>query len=168
MNEKCYSIAIGHDERLDFNEGIKYVGSDKTGAINCFIGTIRDTDTKIGSVVSLPIKAIFYEAYEAMMLKQVSEIIELTLQSQSQEGHVADDADRINRVYVAIRLGLVEVGEASIFISVSSTRRHTSHRATMKILEKIKSSVVIWKKVIYSDGSEHWAGADKSEASWLN
>lgn len=160
-----YRVSIHQDESLDYNTGLKFVASTKCGAVNCFIGIIRDTDSKIGVGLDLPIRAIVYEAYETMLVKQVLEIMQSTIKNHGHGDLVEDVSDC--RAYVAIRLGRVDVGEASILIAVSSPRRHFSYRATMSILEKVKASAVMWKKIIYSDGSEQWAGSHKSEASWL-
>lgn len=146
---------------LDLREGYDFVKSQKCGAISSFVGIIRDTDTKIAAIDTLePINAIYYDSYEAMAEKQVLSIAKSAVKSYS-------PYDRDVRLYVAIRLGLVSVGEASIVICASSVRRRTSNDIVMSVLERVKRSVVIWKKIIFRDGSEEWAGPCKSEASWL-
>lgn len=153
LKENRYLVKLSEDF-VDLNEGMKFVSSAKCGAINSFLGTVRDLE---GAQL---ISALYYEAYEPMARKQIQAILEETLEDDSVEA-------TCSKVYVAVRLGEVPVGQASIYICVSSRGRHWSHRATIGILEKIKSSVVIWKKAIFEDGQSRWINESKSEAWWL-
>lgn len=156
-------VLICRDEPLDLQEGVKFVSSPKCGAINTFTGIVRDTDSSSKISSSMPIDALFYEAYESMALKQIFHIIENEI-NESPDG----SSDQNSRGFVALRLGRVPVQEAAIIICISSTGRAMSHRAVMSILEKIKKLAPIWKKVIFSDGTEEWANIKKSEAFWLS
>jgi molybdopterin synthase catalytic subunit len=53
----------------------------------------------------------------------------------------------LERIAVIHRLGQVAIGESSIMISVSSSHRLEAFRACEEVLENIKSSTEIWKKV---------------------
>lgn len=180
-------LVFRYNEQLDLNGCFKFVQSAKCGAINLFVGTIRDSDlaqqhnrttdneardegghSRQSPTVTRPIDAIYYEAYESMARAQILEIIEQSRQKISTtyepgKGRRSNDI----RVCVEIRLGRVPVGEAAIMICVSSERRASSHRMTMTILEEVKAQAAIWKKVIFSDGTEQWDCPCKSEASWL-
>lgn len=145
---------------LDLLEGFGFVSSKKCGAVSSFFGTIRDADVRANNQQTQEsIKAIYYESYERMAMKQVSSIVRSALRSEIVDSNL--------RLFVAIRLGFVPVGDVAIIIFASSTRRHTSNSVLMSILEQIKTTVAIWKKIIFSDGSEEWAGPCKSEANWL-
>lgn len=163
-----FKVNLKCDEKLDLCEGIAFVKSPKCGAIQCFIGTIRDSDVSSsessGDQVQLePIKAIRYEAYEMMALKQMAEIVQRTLDVEPPNGC---SLDHNARAMVSARLGLVPVGEEAIMICVSSTSRKFSYEATMSILNEIKRTVTIWKKIVFSDGREEWDALHKSEAAW--
>lgn len=176
-NKNSHHLVLFTHKPLDLLQGIRFVSSPKCGAINTFLGTIRDHDVdldeygKEGSDNLKPIVGIFYEAYEAMAKQQINNIVESVIDSNSNllAGNSTDEfvVDYNCKIYVAVRLGRVNVSESSIAICVSSTGRHYSHKATMFILEKIKSMVTIWKKVIYADGTERWGDEAKSEACWL-
>lgn len=129
------------------------MGDPRCGAINSFLGIVRNLEG------AEPIEALFYEAYEPMAKKQMSEIVEIVLDNCKAENE--------SKAYVMVRLGKVPVGQASIYICVSSKGRYWSHRATIDILQRIKSTVAIWKKAIYCDGREEWVDESKSEAWWL-
>lgn len=155
-----YQVLI-QSRPLDLQRGFEFVSSNKCGAVNSFFGTIRDTDIRGNNQqVQEPIRAIYYESYETMAMKQILTIVTSAVQSN-------DPVDSNMRIFIAIRLGLVPVGDVSIIICASSRRRQTSNEVVMSILEQIKSTVVIWKKIVFSDGSEEWAGPCKSEANWL-
>lgn len=155
-------------ELLSVNDGLGFVQTPSCGAVNVFLGTVRDTDTnRLGAIKR--IRGLYYEAYDRMAVKQTYEIVRDVLASECGADNVdahADD-DNLARAYVAIRAGFVPVGQASILICVSSKRRHQSHRATMIMLERIKAQVAIWKRIHFADGQQEWIDEKRSEASWL-
>ena len=53
-------------------------------------------------------------------------------------------------VTICHRLGMVDVGESSVAVGVSSPHRTSALRATEEIMNLLKSKVPIWKE-------EHWA-----------
>lgn len=164
-----FKVVISVEKPLDILEGVEFVSSPKCGATNAFLGNIRDTETKLtmkSNGCPETIRAIRYEAYDSMVLSQTCDIVEGTINSPQLECGDSATVDPNSRAYVSIRLGFTPVQETSIIICVSSTSRKCSHLATMTILEKIKSNVPIWKKIVFMDGHEEWADA-KSEASWI-
>lgn len=168
-------LLIQSDEPLNLSHGIEFVSSVKCGAINTFSGTIRDLDLDESINQLVPIKAILYESHTSMASKQISKIVNETINpeltpnaSDTDEPGATPPYDPNARAYVAIRLGTVPVGEASIIICVSSTGRDVSHQAVMRILKEIKSSVVIWKKIVFDDGREKWMDDGRSEAFWVS
>lgn len=180
-----YQVFLSFGEPLNLSKGVEFVSSSKCGAINTFIGTVRDTEIRNsqalvngGNGIPEPIEAICYEAYESLVRKQVADILESTINSPNLAtccGGINNKnnntrcalVDPNSRAYVAIRVGRVPVKEASIIICVSSTSRTCSHKAVMLLLERVKSQVALWKKIIFADGHEEWADISKSEAYWL-
>ncbi|KAB7498470.1 Molybdopterin synthase catalytic subunit, partial [Armadillidium nasatum] len=63
-------------------------------------------------------------------------------------------------------LGLVNIKEASVIIAVSSEHRQESLEAVSFLIEKLKASVPIWKKEIYSDQQSEWK--QNKECNWKN
>lgn len=158
-----FHVAFQSDRSIDVLEAISFVTIPECGAIHTFLGTIRGRDHNYSEPKGHlePIKAIYYDAYESMAKRQISDII----QEFMNESAISDP---YAKVCVVIRTGLVPVGEASILICASSAGRHFSHKATMAILNQIKTKVVIWKKIIFADGREQWATDGKSKAFWLH
>ena len=104
------------------------------GAVVDFFGVVRSIENE------RMIDAIEYEAFEAMAERQ------LTL--------IADEArDRYGLVSVVIhhRIGLVPVGEASLFVRVTARHRRAAFEGSSQIIERLKQAVPIWKHPVYAN-----------------
>ena len=165
------NVLFRHDTPLELSRCYEFVRSPRCGAISLFVGTIRDKDPAViehedgaREKVQKQIRSIYYEAYESMAEKQISQFVEnLSTKEEVQSAEGPFEA----RVCVEIRLGFVPVGEAAIIICISSVRRHQSSWMVMSLLQQIKTRAVIWKKIVFTDGEEQWDLEEKSEASWI-
>jgi len=70
----------------------------------------------------------------------------------------------MNILYV--RIGEVKVSEAGVVIAASSPHRKHAQEAVAFIIDKLKTTVPIFKKEIYDNGSGTWKAND--ECSWKN
>lgn len=169
ISTSMFRVDMVEDRKLDPMMCYQFVSSPKCGAINLFVGTIRDSDIKASAANKADhvlIEAIYYEAYKSMARKQIMTILSHHL-IRFENGRL-QLLDENVRACVALRLGRVPISEAAIIIGVSSTSRELAHSSTMKILNSIKASVVVWKKIIYTDGTEEWDDVTKSSAEWLD
>uniref|UniRef100_A0A2P2J6B0 Molybdopterin synthase catalytic subunit n=1 Tax=Rhizophora mucronata TaxID=61149 RepID=A0A2P2J6B0_RHIMU len=123
---------------IDIAKYLNYVGAPQAGAIATFSGTTRDT-FEGKTVVELR-----YEAYVPMAIRQIKSICSS-----------ARSLWNIYSIAVVHRLGPVAVGETSIFIAVSAVHRVDALDACKFVIDKLKASVPIWKKEVYSNG-EVW------------
>jgi molybdopterin synthase catalytic subunit/molybdopterin converting factor small subunit len=116
------------------------VEDERAGAIATFVGTVR-AESRGHKVMRLE-----YEAYEGMA-----------------ENVMADLAEQLNRRYdlcaVAIthRVGVCEIGEASVAIAVSAPHRQDALAACKEAIDTLKETVPLWKKEVY-EGGEEWIG----------
>ena len=104
------------------------------GAVVDFFGVVRSIEDEH------MIDAIEYEAFEAMAERQLALI--------------ADEAkDRYGLVSVIIhhRIGLVPVGEASLFVRVTARHRRAAFEGSGQIIERLKQAVPIWKHPVYTN-----------------
>lgn len=108
-----------------------------------FIGTTRDT------FEDKQVLELRYEVYIHMALRQLRAICS-----------AARNWWKLMRLAVAHRLGIVPVGEWSVFVAVSSVHRRDYLEACEYVIDEIKASVLIWKKKFYTNG-EVWK--EKSE-----
>jgi molybdopterin synthase catalytic subunit len=111
--------------------------TDKDGAVSLFLGVVRN-ENRGRRVLRLE-----YEAYEEMALPLMEEI-------------AAETARRfpVTDVRLVHRLGLLEIGEASVAVAVSSPHRAEAFAACRFAIDTVKAQVPIWKKELYADGSE--------------
>jgi molybdopterin synthase catalytic subunit len=126
---------------IDTQEVITAVQADGAGAINMFIGTVRN-QTQAKPVVQLD-----FEAFDSMALKKMQQI--------------ADQAASrwpIQKVAIVHRKGSLQIGDAAVVIAVSTPHRKASFEACEFIIDTLKEVVPIWKKEIFEDGAV-WVAA---------
>lgn len=115
--------------------------SDGSGAVNIFVGTVRNA-TQSKEVIRLE-----YEAYEQMAVKEMRKIANLAKKKWP-----------VENVIIYHRHGILEVGEAAVLIAVSTPHRKESFEACQYIIDTLKQTVPIWKKEVFGDGEE-WVSA---------
>ena len=128
------------EEPLSLDAAVREVANDAAGAIATFVGTMR-ARSRGREVVRLE-----YEAYEGMAERTMAAI--------------ADELKaRYDLLQLAIhhRVGVVEVGEPSVVIAVSSAHRGDALAACRDAIDTLKVKVPLWKKEIYV-GGEEWIG----------
>ncbi|MCF6359668.1 MAG: molybdenum cofactor biosynthesis protein MoaE [Cyclobacteriaceae bacterium] len=129
------------DKPLDTQAIIKSVGSPEGGAVNVFIGTVRNA-TKGKKVLKLE-----FEAYEPMATKELTKIVE-----------TAKSTWPILKVAVHHRTGIMQIGEVPVVIAVATAHRGAGFEACQFIIDTLKEAVPIWKKEFFEDG-EVWVAA---------
>lgn len=129
------------DQPLDTQAIIKSVESPEGGAVNVFIGTVRNA-TKGKEVLKLE-----FEAYEPMATKEITNIVE-----------TAKSKWPLLKVAVHHRTGTMQIGDVPVVIAVSTPHRTAGFEACQYIIDTLKESVPIWKKEFFEDG-EVWVAA---------
>ena len=135
-------------EPLDARRLEAAVADRGAGAICTFTGVVRD-NSRGESVTHLE-----YEAYGGM--------------AESQMAAIADEiAERWPdaRVAMAHRTGSLEIGEASVVVSVSCPHRAEAIAACKWGIDRLKESVPIWKKEFARSGAVWIEGAEAREAN---
>jgi len=128
------------EDPIDLAAVVAEVEDERAGATAAFVGTVR-AQSRGRQVVRLE-----YEAYEGMA-----------------ENVMADLAGQLNERYdlcaVAIthRVGVCEIGEASVAIAVSAPHRQDALAACKDAIDTLKETVPLWKKEVY-EGGEEWIG----------
>jgi len=110
-----------------------------TGAMVTFDGTVRD-HTKGRGVTKL-----HYEAYPAMAVKEMRKV----------GMEMRERWPDIERIGIVHRFGELAVKESSIAIVVTSPHRVVAFEACHYAIDRVKQTVPIWKKEIFTDG-EAW------------
>ncbi len=115
------------------------------GGICTFTGVVRD-NARGRSVTQLE-----YEAYAEMATAQMRKI-----------GDEIADKWPEARVAMAHRTGRLEIGDASVVVSVSCPHREEAIAACKWGIDRLKESVPIWKKEHAADGT-YWIEGDEAE-----
>jgi molybdopterin synthase catalytic subunit len=130
------------DQPIDVAAALQAAEAPEAGAVNAFIGTIRNRSAGRNVV------RLHYEAYDAMALHQLR--------------RVADQAREkwpmLARVVVIHRKGTLEIGDVAVVVAVSTPHRADSFAACQYIIDTLKEVVPIWKKEEYEDGTT-WVAA---------
>lgn len=116
--------------------------SSKTtiGAHSIFLGQIR-ADEKEGSVV----QAIEYTAYEDMALEKAFEIREAIFEKYP-----------LTCMHIYHSLGIVKVGEISLFVFTSSKHRKAAIAACEELVERLKKELPVWGKELLQSDEVRW------------
>ena len=125
------------DLPIDPEAVINLVKTADSGAINVFIGTVRNK-TQNREVVKLE-----FEAYESMAIKELNKIV-----SQVKARWP------INEMAIHHRVGELDIGDIPVVIAVSTPHRKQGFEACEFAIDTLKQSVPIWKKEIFADGEE--------------
>ena len=154
VQKENYSIWL-QEQPLDVNSAYSFLINENCGATSLFVGSTRKTELGSHGPVGDQVVSLEYSCYPEMAIKLMVEMAERELISNPS----------VHRCYIVHRLGLVRVTEPSIIIGCSSESRVHCHQLVLHMLNQIKSSVPIWKKVNYLNSFGQWS--QKSEAFWL-
>jgi len=139
MNSKISVLLT--DDPLSVDAALKAVQSDRAGAIDIFIGTVRN-NTQQRSVERLD-----FEAYTTMAVKEMEKLAEQACKRWP-----------VEKVAIYHRNGTLQIGDIAVIIAVSTPHRQAAFEACKYVIDTLKQTVPIWKKEIFDDG-EVWVSA---------
>ena len=132
-----FKIVEGPIDELALEQSVR---TDADGAVIVFRGVARKF-SRGREVVHLE-----YEAYPEMAEKVMAEI-----------GDEIRTRFPVSAVAIVHRTGVLEIGQASVVIAVSAPHRGEAFAASQYAIDRLKQVVPIWKKEVWSDGSQ-WIG----------
>jgi molybdopterin synthase catalytic subunit len=132
------TVAEVQDTSLDLAAHEKSVTDVRAGAVVSFQGVVRDHDEGRG------VTLLEYEGHPSAgkILREVAE-------------EIANDPD-IYAVAVSHRIGTLDIGDVALVASVSSAHRAEAFAACARLVDEVKSRLPIWKRQVFSDGSDEW------------
>ncbi|HUC36166.1 MAG TPA: molybdenum cofactor biosynthesis protein MoaE [Acidimicrobiales bacterium] len=133
-------IAVA-DEPLPLAEVSSWATTPNCGALVTFCGTVRDHSEGRAGVTSLE-----YEAYMEQVVPRLTAVASAAREQWPQ----------IDRLGILHRVGRLEVGETSVMVAVSTPHRAEAFEAARYCIDTVKTSVPIWKRETWSEGSQ-WA-----------
>ena len=136
-SDAAVRVAITHEE-IDVAALHREVEDAGAGCSLSFLGTVRD-NKKGKSVLRIQ-----YESYESMAERVMMRI-------------ATEAASRwsLRHLVVIHRTGLLEIGDASVAIVVSTAHRAEGFDVLRFVIETLKKDVPVWKKEHFEDG-EVW------------
>ena len=129
-------------EPIRVDQVISSVESAESGAINIFVGTVRN-QTKEKKVLRLE-----FEAYEKMALNEMTKICDAAVNQWP-----------IIKISIVHAIGVLEIGDIPVVIAVSTPHRKASFEACEFVINELKKTVPIWKREFFKDG-EVWVSAN--------
>ncbi len=120
--------------------------ADSDGAVTSFAGVVRD-NTKGRST-----RYLEYDVYGEMAEKEMRAI-----------GEEVKSRWEVDAVGILHGRGRMEIGDISVLIAVSSPHRKASLEACHFAIDRLKETVPIWKKEVWTDG-EAWIEGDPSSS----
>jgi molybdopterin synthase catalytic subunit len=135
-----FKIVEGPIEDIELEDAVR---TDADGAVIVFRGVARRF-SRGRDVVHLE-----YEAYPGMAESQMKAIA-------AEIGQRWPEA----KVAIAHRTGVLEIGEASVVVSVSCPHRADAISACKWGIDRLKESVPVWKKEFF-EGGEVWIEGDE-------
>jgi len=114
------------------------------GALCLFVGVVRNENQ------GRPTTSIEYQAYGPMAESEMAKIA---------EGLLRDFP--ATRVRIQHRVGRLAVGEPSVVIAAVSPHRSEAFAACRAAIDRIKTTVPIWKKEFHTDGTSDWVDPTK-------
>ena len=108
------------------------------GAVVTFHGVVRN-NTRGRATLRLE-----YECYEEMAIRMMAEI-----------GRQIAGEFAVSRIAMIHRLGIMEIGEASVLVVATAPHRRPAFEAALEGINRLKRLVPIWKKEFFEDG-EVW------------
>lgn len=126
------------DRPLDLAAHKAAVADPRAGAVVSFEGVVRDHDH--GRTVTV----LEYEGHPtaAAVLREVAEEI------------AADPA--VYAVAVSHRVGRLDIGDVALVAAVSTAHRAAAFAACAKLVDEAKARLPIWKRQVFTDGTEEW------------
>jgi molybdopterin synthase catalytic subunit len=131
---------------LDVDACTKAVARPEAGAINVFIGTVRDHNE--GHAITL----LEYEAYGGMAEKEMAAI------ARELEAEFPGV-----RLACQHRVGKLAIGDVAVVCAASSGHRDAAFTACREFIDRVKERVPIWKREHGPDGP-YWVGWKESLA----
>lgn len=129
------------EKPLDAQQAIAAVNHDSAGAVDVFIGTVRN------KTQDRPVVRLDYEAYDSMAVTQMRKLAEETAQKWPVAG-----------IAIHHRKGVLQIGDIAVVIAVATPHRQEAFEACKYTIDTLKERVPIWKKEIFEDG-EVWVAA---------
>lgn len=136
--ERKVRIAAVSDQPLDVAAHSAAVRDRAAGADVSFCGVVRDHDH--GRTVT-ELEYSGYPTAEAILREIAVEI-------------AADES--VIAVAVSHRIGHLQIGDVALVAAVTAAHRGQAFDACSRLVEEVKARLPIWKRQVFTDGTDEW------------
>ena len=161
VTESTFEVvnAVLSAEPISVDQAIAAVESDTAGAVVSFSGVVRNHDG--GKLVQRLSYSAHPTAHQVM-----ADVVAQLVAEQAAGGELGGTAggtgsgqDQPVRIWVAHRIGMLEIGDPALVCAVSAAHRGQAFAVCSELVDRIKAQVPIWKEQFFSDGTVEWVGA---------
>ncbi|MCB5274396.1 Molybdopterin synthase catalytic subunit 2 [Arthrobacter sp. SO5] len=143
--------AVLSAEPISVDQAVAAVESDSAGAVVSFSGVVRNHDG------GKPVQRLSYSAHPTA--HQVMADVVAALVAEQAVSAEADGQARPVRIWVAHRIGMLEIGDPALVCAVSAAHRGQAFAVCSELVDRIKARVPVWKEQFFTDGTVEWVGA---------
>ncbi len=143
--------AVLSAEPISADQAVAAVESDSAGAVVSFSGVVRNHDG------GKPVQRLSYSAHPTA--HQVMADVVAALVAEQAVSAEADGQARPVRIWVAHRIGMLEIGDPALVCAVSAAHRGQAFAVCSELVDRIKAHVPVWKEQFFTDGTVEWVGA---------
>ena len=126
------------DDELSVAEHEALVRDPAAGAVVGFSGVVRDHDD--GREVTL-LEYVAHPSAEEILAEIAAEF-----------GALAE----VEAVAVSHRVGLLKVGDTALACAVATAHRQEAFALCGRMVDEVKHRLPIWKRQVFTDGTEEW------------
>ncbi|MDR7081512.1 molybdopterin synthase catalytic subunit [Arthrobacter ginsengisoli] len=151
--------AVLSAEPISVDQAIAAVESDTAGAVVSFSGVVRNHDG------GKPVQRLSYSAHPSAH-QVMADVVARLVAEQAAAGDAGTTAGGTGsapgqpvRIWVAHRIGMLEIGDPALVCAVSAAHRGQAFAVCSELVDRIKAQVPIWKEQFFTDGTVEWVGA---------
>ena len=150
--------AVLSADPISVDQAIAAVESDTAGAVVSFSGVVRNHDG------GKPVQRLSYSAHPTAHQVMADVVAQLVAEqaaggSGGTAGETGSAPGHPVRIWVAHRIGMLEIGDPALVCAVSAAHRGQAFAVCSELVDRVKAQVPIWKEQFFTDGTVEWVGA---------
>ena len=150
--------AVLSADPISVDQAIAAVESDTAGAVVSFSGVVRNHDG------GKPVRRLSYSAHPTAHQVMADVVAQLVAEQAAGEsggtaGETGSAPAQPVRIWVAHRIGMLEIGDPALVCAVSAAHRGQAFAVCSELVDRVKAQVPIWKEQFFTDGTVEWVGA---------
>ena len=147
---------------ISVEQAIAAVESDTAGAVVSFSGVVRNHDG------GKPVQRLSYSAHPTAHQVMADVVAQLVAEQAAgtdaagpggTAGETGSAPAQPVRIWVAHRIGMLEIGDPALVCAVSAAHRGQAFAVCLELVDRVKAQVPIWKEQFFTDGTVEWVGA---------